>query len=486
MSSPALDLAGLVRDPVRFTRGLLRTDPWPTQEAILRAVASHSRIAVKACHASGKTHTAAQAVKWWVTRFKDGIVVTTAPTWTQVERLLWGEIHKGVARSRIAFPPLNKTELGIGPENYALGLSTNEGVRFQGWHGRILVVLDEAPGVLPEIWEAIEGIRAGGQVHVLALGNPILSGGPFYDAFHQHRAGWTTFTISAFDTPNLEGCCLDNLKPAGEHVRYGSADPDAPNLLTMSATELATNVRPYLTTRAWVREKWEEWGAGHPLFESKVLGQFPSQAEDALIPLAWLDRARDRKPGHDHEPLDAGVDVAGPGEDETVVSVRQGPNRIALQAWHDRDPRGDVAAFLRPYRERLRSVNVDEVGQGYYFMLHLQDLGFPVRGVSAGATDGVLRDRFANWKAQLFWHLRERAQNGDLGGIIDGMEQAQLAVIRYEHDSHGRVVIESKEKLRDRGVKSPDRAEADMLAFAPPLPAPPARRPLGSRSFVSG
>jgi hypothetical protein len=37
---------------------------------------------------------------------------------------------------RIAFPQLNKTELRIGPGNYALGLSTNEDVRFQGFHGR--------------------------------------------------------------------------------------------------------------------------------------------------------------------------------------------------------------------------------------------------------------------------------------------------------------------------------------------------------------
>src|SRR5262245_13425479 len=165
----ATALAGVVRDPVRFCRGLLRHDLWPLQEDILQAVASRSRVAVKACHASGKTFVAAVAVLWFVTRYRDGIVVTTAPTWTQVENLLWGEIHRAVQSSRIAFPQLNKTELRIGPGNYALGLSTNEGVRFQGFHGRILIVIDEAPGVKADIWESIEGIRAGGDVHVLAL-----------------------------------------------------------------------------------------------------------------------------------------------------------------------------------------------------------------------------------------------------------------------------------------------------------------------------
>ena len=100
----AAALAGVVRDPVRFCCGLLRQDLWPLQEAILRAVASRSRVAVKACHASGKTFVAAVAVLWLVTRYRDGIVVTTAPTWTQVEKLLRGEIHQTWRASRAPFP----------------------------------------------------------------------------------------------------------------------------------------------------------------------------------------------------------------------------------------------------------------------------------------------------------------------------------------------------------------------------------------------
>jgi hypothetical protein len=110
----AAALAGVVCDPVRFCNGLLRQDLWPLQESILRSVASRPRIAVKACHASGKTFVAAVAVLWFVTRYRDGIVVTTAPTWTQVEKLLWGEIHRAVQSSRIAFPELNKPSCGSG------------------------------------------------------------------------------------------------------------------------------------------------------------------------------------------------------------------------------------------------------------------------------------------------------------------------------------------------------------------------------------
>jgi hypothetical protein len=447
----ATALAGVVRDPVQFCHGLLRQDLWPLQKAILHAVASRPRVAVKACHASGKTFVAAVAVLWFITRYRDGIVVTTAPTWTQVEKLLWGEIHRAAQASRIAFPQLNKTELRIGPGNYAIGLSTNEGVRFQGFHGRILIIVDEAPGVKVDIWEAIEGIRAGGDVRVLALGNPTIASGPFYDAFTSNRDGWSTFTISAFDSPNLAGLSLDEL-------------------LMLPDSALDECVRPYLVTRRWVREKYVEWGPGHPLWEARVLGQFPTQAEDALISLAWLEEAAHR-PATDHGGrLAAGLDVAGPGEDETALVITEADGIVCQHAWADQDPRGAVVAALAPYRHRLDVLNVDVAGIGYYLAKHLQDLGYGVRPVNVGerASD---RERYANLKAQFYWGLRQRFQAGDVAGLTDERTIGQLAGIRYRHTARGQVEIERKEDARKRGVKSPDRAEAVMLAFARPAVA---------------
>ena len=44
----------------------------------------------------------------------------------------------------------------------------------------------------------------------------------------------------------------------------------------------------------------------------------------------------------------------------------------------------------------------------------------------------------------------------------------ELAAMRYEFDDRGRLLIESKEKLRKRGIPSPDKADALMLAFIGP------------------
>jgi len=131
--------------------------------------------------------------------------------------LRWGEIRRvmSLARTRgqLILPVPNQTQLTIAPGNYALGLSTDDSTRFQGFHpGKVLIVLDEAPGVRGEIYEAVEGIAAGGDVHVLALGNPVTAGGPFYEAFTSDRGRWKTFTIDAFETPNLEGLSPDQLR----------------------------------------------------------------------------------------------------------------------------------------------------------------------------------------------------------------------------------------------------------------------------------
>lgn len=445
-------VAKIIPDPVRFTRRILRRDVWGTQARLLRSVATSRRTAAKACHSSGKSYTAACAVLWWMIR--NGIVITTAPTWTQVKKVLWGEVHsalQGAPLLKILAPGMevNQTELKLGPHNYAIGLSTNEGVNFQGYHGQILIVMDEAPGVRPDIWEAIEGIRAGGDVRILALGNPVIASGPFYDAFHSQRATWDLVTISAFDTPNLEGLDIEGLCQLGED-------------------ELDHNPRPYLTTRRWVREKYTEWGESSPLYQSRVLGQFPTESQGQLISLAWIEAAINREQVPCNDMPEAGVDVAGPGEDETVVRVRQGPNLLGGDQWTEPDPRGKLAAYLGEIKRKKGAlkVKVDSIGIGYYMARHLSDVGFDVTDVNVGEAPND-SERYANLKAELYWGLRQRFEAGDVAGQLDDMTQGQLTSIRYGHTARGQVLIESKADAKKRGVRSPDRAESWMLAFAP-------------------
>jgi hypothetical protein len=161
----------------------------------------------------------------------------------------------------------------------------------------------------------------------------------------------------------------------------------------------------------------------------------------------------------------AGLDVGGPGEAETALYVRQGQRIVYMEAWSRKDPRGEVVAALSQFKENLEIVNVDSVGVGYHMGTHLKSLGFPVREVNVGKSPRD-SEKFSNLKAELYWGLRLRAEVGEISGLTDERTIAQLAGIRYSHNARGQVVIESKDEAVKRGVKSPDRAEALMLAFA--------------------
>ena len=443
-----------VQDPVLFAERMLGVDVWDTQAAILRSIKNNRRTVVRACHASSKTFTAAIAVLWFLARYKKAAVITTAPTNVQVEKLLWGEVHGLLANSKYPFPPALLTEIKFNSKRYALGFSTavtksDEGVKAQGWHeDHVLVILDEAPGVHPKIWESIEGARAGGDVRLLALGNPTVSSGPFHSVFTTDREGWARFTISAFDSPNLRGLNIESL-------------------LKLSEDELDEAVRPYLIQRRWVKEKYYEWGEQHPSWESRVLGQFPKQADDALISLAWLEKAKISDLAIPTAKARAGLDVAGPGDAETVLTIRRGPRVIEQHFWAKADPRGEVVAVLMPYKEAndLESVNVDSIGIGWGMHLHLVDCGFPSVAVNVGESPRD-SEKFANLKAELYWGLRLRIAVGDFAGLEDEKTIGQLAGIRYKQTPRGQTIIESKHDARVRGVASPDRAESVMLSFA--------------------
>lgn len=447
-----------IEDPVLFSKTFLNTECWNIQSEILSQLNKpYARVAVKACHSSSKTFTAAIAALWFLARYTESIVVTTAPTWNQVRKLLWGEIHSALSRSIYPFPEASQTELNFlskgYPKRYAQGLATtvnkeDEGVKFQGYHAaHVLYILDEAPGIDPKLWEAMEGSAAGGDVRFLAIGNPTISGGPFHKIFTEERSGWKCFTISAFITPNFEGVTLEQL-----------ISKDFPD------ETLDNNPLTYLITKRWVRNQYYKWGPSHPFWESRVLGQFPSQNPDALLSLSWLEEAKNREL-HGKGELSAGIDVAGPGEAETSLTVRDGPEIILHKQWEKSDPRGELVFELNPLRSRLKTVNVDSIGIGWGLYLHLKDLKFPAVPINICETSSD-SEQFADCKAEYYWGLRLRAQQGDLSGLIDEETIGQLASIRWKPNSRGQIEIESKEDARKRGVPSPDRAESVMLAFA--------------------
>src|SRR4029434_10628191 len=196
--------------------------------------------------------TAAESTLW--APYAGGIAITTATTGRQVKMLLWNEIQLMYLRPLFQLGVrLLQAEFHITPDRYAIGFATRtesqaagapSNVSFQGFHARpggfLLLVVDEAPGVDPAVFTAIEGIEAGGDVRVLVLGNPDVPSGPFYDIFTGAKSGWARHTIDAFTTPNF----VDERAVAdGEERMLTLAD-----LLALPEDRLDYATRPYLVT----------------------------------------------------------------------------------------------------------------------------------------------------------------------------------------------------------------------------------------------
>ncbi len=450
-------------DPVRFQWEFLGRKLWGKQQEICRAVATHRSVSVKGCHASGKTFCVSGLVPWWLLGEEGSVVLTISPTLRQV-KLMWNEIAIACAGAPIRWPELTTTGLRLSNDNYAMGFSSSKGVNAQGFHGRrVLILTDESPGITAEVWDAIEGIRAGGDVRIAKLGNPTVSSGPFFDDFSRGRATTKTITISAFDTPNLAGVSIEELLAMDEHQLSEG------------------NHLPFLAQRHWVKEKYLRWGPKNPRYVSRVLGEFPTQSEHAVFSLEWIEKAK-REPAEAELArakgmyLQFGIDVAGPGDDETAACARVGGIIIDRKSWSDKDPRGAVVRWLSGFRAhplyRMGPAVIDIVGIGYNFALHVADQGFEVYGFNAGHA-AVDTTQYLNQKSESYFRLREAYKDEQVSHLPEALDEeteAQLCGVQYKELSNGRIQIEPKEDARKRGVASPDRAEAEVMAFCRIIP----------------
>lgn len=429
-------------DPVGFVTQELGARLWERQAAILEAVRDHARVAVRSCNGSGKTFVAAHIVLWWLMSFQSSLVITTAPTERQVREVLWREIRRAYrGHEALIEGRLTRTSLELGDKHYAQGLSTNQPERFQGFHERdILFVVDEASGVGEGIYEAIEGSMTSAGAKLLLVGNPTALSGTFYDAFHRRRKLWHAMHISAFDTPNVV---------AGDIVAPGLVSPQ------------------------WVADAAVNWGEDSPMYQVRVLGEFPTESEDTLIPLRLIEAAVTRGAAGGVSaasgPVEMGVDVARFGRDRSVICVRRGDRVAPLQVFSRQDTMATAGRVVDAIkRDGPSVVRIDEIGIGAGVIDRLREQG--VRSaIGVNVSERAARpEHFLNLRAELYDGLRERFQDGRITLPEDEELIGELASLRYSFTSSGQVRLESKDDLRGRGLPSPDKADALMLAFAAP------------------
>jgi len=440
--------------PKGWTPGLYGMPLWSKQRAILRSLAEHKKVAVKSCHASGKTFIAAIAALYFHYAWH-ALGITTAPTFRQVRRALWGEIHYHYNRSAKPLgSKLTQTTIESGDKWFVEGFATDDPeANLPGLHEeKVFVIIDEAGGCDPRLFEMIETILTSADSFVLMIGNPYDSSSPFADAF-KPGSGFKTFTISSWDIPNVK------------HQKL---------------------IYPKLQEPAWAERMVKKYGANDPWVVPRVFGEFPDQGEQVLIAQRYIQLALERELEED-KVVSLGVDVARKGTDRTVIGVRwrSGKFRIAMVSAKERvdETIGRVKNVWNQYlskaedKENGPAINVDDIGVGGGVTDGLATDGLPVNGINVSEapepdedTTQEECDRYLNKRAQYYWKLKLLHEHNKIA--YDDEDLAfELSKIDTEFGrGQGRkdkVRIEEKDKTRDklRG-RSPDLADAMMLAFA--------------------
>lgn len=168
-----------------------------------------------------------------------------------------------------------------------------------------------------------------------------------------------------------------------------------------------------------------------------------------------------------------GCDVARFGDDETVLVYRRGPVVMEVEV-HTHQNTMQTAGHIVAMRRRhpAATVNVDAGGLGAGVVDALTEQGIGHTEVHFGGR-ALDPEHFADWASEaMAGALSARFRSGDISLPNDQRLVAQLTARQYAMTSRGQVKIESKDEMKKRGLSSPDRADALMLAFAPGRPQP--------------
>lgn len=461
-------------DPEAWVSDVLDKKWWSKQRVVAQSFLDSPRTAVKSSNGTGKSHLVADLICWWVSVFPpdETLAIISAPTISQIEKVVFQGLKLNYAQSvRMGHPLIGEISEQLtwkfanpdtGKKEFlAFGKKPSDGSdivsSFQGTRKlRTGVFLDEAGGVPPDLYTAAEAVATGDYAKIMAIGNPDRRGTEFHKIFIDPRmsAEWSLHTISSFDLPSFTG-----------EIVY--ADRDRQERFVKS-----------LTSQEWVEHKRRAWGEGDARWMSKVLGEFPGEADNTFFGQHVIDKATDTEVEEDLSvrPI-LGVDIARWGEDESVIYVnRNGRCRTGEDLVWGKADTVESSRKIHSIATNLGAskVQLDASGIGgavYDMLTTLEE--FSDRIYDVIAIDGAVRSpdpaQWANLRAFNHDDLRKRMLAGEVDIDYDDKQlRDELIAITYKFNNRGAIQITPKDEMRSAIGGSPDRLDALIYAVADP------------------
>lgn len=452
------------RDPEAWVADVLGKRWWSKQSEIAHSYLEHQRTAIKSANGTGKSFLVADLVCHYVTThgLGDVIAIVSAPTLAQIELVVFAYLKENYGKAAalgVTMPgnineslewkaktPAGILHMAVGrkPQDQDI-VGSFQGIRRSSGTG---VFIDEAGSVPRDLFVAAEAVTTGNADHkIVAIGNPDLRGTQFQDIFTNAELGkhWNLHTISAFDLPTFTG-----------EVVYD--DPEK------QAAMLSSGMQDPQTVEVW-RATWGEESAR---YQSKVLGEFPDEADNTFFSQSVINKALeteiDPEPG---TPVVLGVDVALGGQDETKIYTNQaGKIRLhtTIQKMNEYD--GAFAIHRIALETGAVQIRIDAAGTGHGVYTNLCSLpefaGAPYTLV--GIQGGHASPDRARWNNARSWHydqLREQMLLGQIDlDLLDKELQKELMVQTFDYNNLGGIQITPKTEQRKKGLKSPDHLDA--------------------------
>lgn len=439
--------------PTTFAAERLGLHVWSRFEEFFNAIAAGERkILLRSCNGAGKTTALAAIINWMLVHFEDSVVLTSSSSKQQLKRNLWGEIRRQ-ARHADLYPDVRITDerIELGEKHFAVGISPAVAESAQGYHApKMLIAIDEATAIDRDIMNAMLANATGAEAQIILAYNPIDRASFPYDA--ERSGDWKIIQLSAFEHPNLLN---DAEIISGGVSRFWIRD----RLAEWSSPAEANSTGSFEFEGNWYRKTAE--------VAMRIFGEWSEDESEGFIQPFLLHRSKTLEVLPGSKTL--GVDVARGGEDETVFAFFDGGIQLPFRTFRLRDTQQIAHEIVRAYNEGFTIVTIDDTGIGGGVTDAVRAEGVPINAIHfANAPEGFFLGegkQLLNARSEMYFVLERELRKKDIRLLDDDLLFQELASLRLNYSANRTAYsFESKEELRKRLARSPDRADATALA----------------------